>query len=354
MVDVNRKTFTMIVETRHSSKTVYDIQALAPYTHYANGEGFHHLPEVGAICYLAFPSDNTPPFVLGYKGAASVRQSPDDDPERSTTDEQGSDTDVSFQARRPKMNPGDIAMTTRDENFIILRRGGVLQLGATPISQRIYIPVLNYIKDFCENYQLNAFGGDVTWLVERQEDDPGDDAPATYIFHMNTAAQDEKATVRVRHMALAEPGGGDRVAWEVKVAPKAIDRDTGEVSGEVYSLEVTVQGDKTEVTASRTTTIEGNDNLTVQGTRTVDVSDDDVLTAGGAMRHTATGEAVFGGRQVKVGSRGAASPGVLGEVLVEVLASAVYTVNGTTGTATMSPASVAQLQRILSRKVFLE
>jgi hypothetical protein len=355
VIDVNRKTWTVTVATRHRSKQVEDIQCMVPYTHYQNGEGYHFLPEVGAICMLAWPSDNTPPFIMGFKGAASVRRSEDGAPERSTADPEGSDTDVSFRARRPALNPGDIAMTTRDENFVILRRGGVLQIGATPISQRVYIPILNYIKDYCENYQMNAFGGDITWQVDRVEDDPAGDAPASYTFHMNTYAQDAKATVRVRYMPVKDPGGGDRTAWEVKVAPQGIDRDEGSITGEQYSLIVTTGGDYTEfIAASREVTIQGDDTLTVSGDRTVSVGGTEAKDVDGDMRHLAGGEAVFGGSSVKLASRRAASPGVLGDRLVELLATAQYVVNTSTMTAVMSPASVAQLQRILSRKVFLE
>lgn len=356
VTNVNRKTWTVTCETRHSAKTVEDVQCLVPYHHFNNGEGYHHLPEVGAICMLAWPSDSTPPLIMGYKAAAATRRTPDgEESETATADGDGSEDDVSFRSRRPNLQPGDMAITTRDENFLILRRGGIVQLGATPISQRVYIPILNYIKDFCENYQMDAFGGDVRWLVERQEDDPSGDAPATYIMHVNTSAQDEKATVRVRYMGLADSGAsGDRVAWEVQVAPQNIDTETGEVSSPVYTLQVTTAGDLTATMASRDVTVEGDDSLTVQGSRSINVQSDDEVTVQGDMRHIASGEAVYGGRQVKLASRGATSPAVKGDALLTWAASAQILVNSTTGTGTFSPASLAQLQQILSRKVFLE
>jgi hypothetical protein len=354
VTDVNRKNWTVTVETRHSSKGPNDIQCLVPYTHVNNGEGIHFLPEVGAICMLAWPNDNTPPFIMGFKGAAGVQTSQDGRPERSTADPEGSDTDVSFQSRRPDLNPGDIAVTTRDENFIYLRRGGIVQIGATPISQRVYVPVLNYIRDYCENYSMSAFGGDVTWSVLRQESDPRGGAAATYVFHMNAEAQDAEATVRVRYMPLEEPGSASRGAWEVRVAPKGIARDTGEVTGEVYSLYVTTDGDETQILAgSREITIKGDDLLRVSGGRTVRVGGDDTITADGAMRHIASGEAVLGGSQIKLGGRAASSPAVKGTELLTWFASAQWIV-GPSGTATLSPASLAQLQQILSTKVFVE
>jgi hypothetical protein len=355
VTDINRKTWAVTVETRHTAKTVEDVQFLVPYTHFSRGEGVHHMPEVGAVCMLGWPSDNTPPLIMGYKGAAGVQTSTDDAPERPTSDPEGSATDVTLQAGRPEMNPGDIGITGRDENFLFLRRGGVLQLGATPISQRVYIPVLNYIRDYCENYSMETFGGDVSWTVGRQEEDPSGDAPASYVFHMNANAQDAKATVRVRYMALPGTSGGDRAAWEVKIAPQGVDPDTGGVTSEVYSLIVTTGGDQAEIVgASREVTIKGDDTLRVQGSRSVSIQGNDSADISGAMRLVASGEAVVGGSAVKLGSRGAASPAIKGTELLTWFSSAIWMVNVAAGTATVSPASQAQLRQILSSKVFVE
>lgn len=349
--NVNRNTFTVTAESKYTAKTIEDIQVLSPYHHFSNGEGVHHLPEVGAICMVAFPSDNTPPFIMGYLAAASVIGSPDDTPARSTSTAEGSPTDVSFRSRRPQLSPGDIALTTRDENFIILRRGGVLQIGATPISQRVYIPVLNYIKDFAENYELHTFGGDISWTVGRQEHDASGDAPSTYTFHINEFAQDAKATVRVQHLPQ---GDGDKAAWQVHIAPQGIDRDDGSVENEVYSLVVTTGGDLTEiVSADRSVTVSGDDTLQVDGTLSIDAGEVSI-SSDGKIESIAAQNHVIGGQQVKVGSRSASSPAVKGTALVQFLASATWIVNTSAATATLSPACVAQLQQLLSQKVFVE
>lgn len=358
ITDVNRKTFVVRVDSRHSGKTLEDIQVMSPYHHFSNGEGIHHLPEVGAICLIAFPNDNTPPFIMGYLGAAATLQTPDaeEGPERSTAAAEGSATDVSFRSRRPVLNPGDIAITTRDENFLILKRGGIVQIGSTPIAQRIYIPVLNYIKDFAENYELSTFGGDVAWTVARQEDDPSGDAPASYVFHINEFAQDAKASVRIRHFPLAAPGG-EKTAWEVHIAPKGIDRDDGSVEGEVYSLIITTSGEKTEVIgASRSVTIRGDDTLSVEGNRSVRVTGTEEIRSDKTIKHIASSTHVVGGRQVKLVSESASNPAVKGRELVQLLASAAWPVTTVGGAmvASPSPAWIQALQRILSQKVLLE
>ena len=350
MTDVNRAAWTCTVETRHSDKSMYDVQALSPYHHYRGGEGFHHLPEVGAVVMVGWPSDNTPPFIMGYKGVpAQVTSSSEDTPAGASADGEPVDQAVSFRSGRPDMNPGDIGFTTRDGNFVILRRGGVLQLGATASAQRIYLPLLNYIKDFSENYSLNSFAGDVSWTVDRPESDPGGDAPATHVVHINGAAQDEKATVRIRHMSL--PGEGDRSAWEVQVADKGIDRNTGVVENETYTLKVLVDGTKTEMSASRTVTVDGDDVLEVDGDRTVTVGGTSQLNAN-QIELVARGVASIVGSAVKLGASDASEPAPLGFTLVEWLAGAVWVVSGTS--ATLSPASLATLPRILASKTFVK
>lgn len=350
--NVNRKTYTVTVETRHSEKTIEDIQVCAPYHHFSNGEGIHHLPEVGALCWVAMPSDNTPPFVLGYAGAASVIGSTDGTPERSTSTAEGSQTDVSFRSKRPQLDPGDIAITTRDENFLVLKRGGVIQIGATPICQRIYLPILNYIKDFAENYEMHTLGGDVAWTVGRVEDDPSGDAPASYTFHMNEFAQDAKATVRVQHLPL---GDGTKAAWQVHVSPQGIDRDDGSVSDEKYSLIITTTGEKAEIIgATRDIRVKGDDKLTVDGSRSTTISGDDTTSVSGSIENVASGSHLVGGSTVKLASSSASSPGVLGTELVQFLSTATYIVNPATNTATLAPPMIALLQTLLSRKVFLE
>lgn len=356
IVDVDRKRWTCRVDTTHSSKSIDDVKMGVPYVHNRNGEGYHHLPEVGATVMVAWPSDNTGPFVLCYLPIPSVVSDDNDDgptrqPSTDTTDT--STTDVEFRANRPDMNPGDLALTTRDENFLFLRRGGVVQIGATPIAQRIYLPVLNYIRDFAENYSMETPGVTLEATVERAENDPSGDAPATYTMHVRSYAQDELATVRARYLPLVGPDGGDRAAWDIYIAPRGINLDTGEVQSEVYRLVVSVSGDKTEIMgASRSVTIHGDDELTVDGSQTVSVGSDASLHAGGNLVLSSDSEASLSGGTVKVGSRSAASPSVLGDALIQWFATAQWTVAG--NVASVSPASAATLQRILSRKVYVE
>tara|TARA_Y100000310_G_scaffold280655_1_gene300531 strand:+ start:539 stop:928 length:390 start_codon:yes stop_codon:yes gene_type:complete len=105
VINVDKRTYTVDIETRHSAKTLNDIQWMTPYHHTVNGEGFHHIPEIGAIVILCWPSDNTSPFIMGYIGAAAQMVSPDGEQETpSTTGDEGSQSTASFRSGRPELN----------------------------------------------------------------------------------------------------------------------------------------------------------------------------------------------------------------------------------------------------------
>lgn len=354
IVDVNRRTWTVSVETTHSAKTVNDIQCLSPYLHYVGGAGVHHLPEVGAKCMIAWPSDNSPPFVLGYIGAARVIMSDDGGPLRSTADPEGSTDDVSFDSGRPELNPGDVALTTRDGNMVILRRGGVIQIGATPVAQRLYIPILNYIKDFCENYDLTTMGGELSWTVGRVEEDPGANAPVRYTLLVNEFAQDKKATVRISHFPLTGSSGEDKSAWEIVVSPQGISRDDGSVQNETYRLMINKDGKKVEfIGAGRTVTVKGSDELKVEGDRKVVVDGDETHDVGGGFSVKAKGDVTAVGRTVYLGADHARQPVVRGTELLKWIASEPFLSSTPGDPVKVNPSSAAKLKALLSDKVFI-
>jgi hypothetical protein len=121
------------------------------------------------------------------------------------------------------LNPGDIHLSTRDGNFVFIRRGGVIQIGATPVCQTIYIPLRNMIQQFSENYDLETVGGQLQWLVDRTDqqadghrqthlqldckeyaDDPNDNPLATLKIGSHGDGDDTILTLQTR-----DKGGGD-------------------------------------------------------------------------------------------------------------------------------------------------
>ncbi len=148
VLDVDLSNYTLTVATEFAKKTLSGISFATPYQHFNNGEGIYFLPEVGSLVWMCEPSDGGMPFVLSWAA--------------------GQD-EGDFRAKKMDLNPGDIYAGTRDGNFIILRRGGVVQIGGTGLCQRMFLPVNNLIQDFCENYGLHTLGGDLEWSTSIPE-----------------------------------------------------------------------------------------------------------------------------------------------------------------------------------------
>jgi len=68
------------------------------------------------------------------------------------------DTEEDHSAGRGAAVPGDIFVHGRDENFLRLRRGGVVEVGANEGTRSWYIPFGNLIRHICANYELVVSG----------------------------------------------------------------------------------------------------------------------------------------------------------------------------------------------------
>jgi len=204
IVDFNLQAWTVDVRTQFDQKIYLDIQVSAPYLHWNNGEGIYALPEVGAKCVICLPSDSTPPFVLAF-----VMPSLDQQNEFLDTDvseEGGVSKDVSavsYVGNRARPKVGDIVLKGRDGNFVILHRGGVLQIGSSELAQRIYIPLNNVITDISQNYKHYNTGGAINWGVSSlpSEDNPPTFYKQTFRLFANEGSDDNppisSATIRV-------------------------------------------------------------------------------------------------------------------------------------------------------------
>ena len=179
VLDVNVSTYTLVVQTELTQMTLAGVSFASPYMHPHNGEGIYFMPEVGSICWLIEPSDGGMPFVVGWTSLA--------------------DQNRSHRNRRLDLNPGDIYLGTRDENHILLRRGGVVEIGATPLAQRLFLPIGNMIKDLCANYSLQTLGGALDWTVGIPEGASDGNRPTTFVINAKEKANEEAhvATVQI-------------------------------------------------------------------------------------------------------------------------------------------------------------
>lgn len=239
VLDVNIANWTLSVHTEFTNKPLTDIPFAVPYMHPHNGEGIYFMPEVGSPCWLCEPSDGGKGFVIAW-GPAPI------------------DGPGQFRAHRQDLNPGDIWLGTRDENFIVLRRGGVVQIGGTGLCQRIFLPVNNTIKDFCENYGLHTLGGDLVWAVEREEKTDDGKRPALLTLSARAMANDAKP---IATLQIGSHDGDDKTILTLKI------NESGEDGAETkISLKMDKEGTvKWELKKDLTYKIEGKVTVDIKG-----------------------------------------------------------------------------------------
>jgi len=236
VIGLNVVTWTVDVSTTFDRKKYLNIQVASPYMHYSNGEGIYAMPEVGAKCTVCLPSDSSPPFVLCFiMPFEKVADASAPDAPKGTASHGGvmnNATEARFDGGRPRAKPGDIMMRGRDGQFVILHRGGVLQIGATELSQRIFIPLDNHMLDISERYSHHNVGGSILWgLSEGRQDTAVTNVEVFRIF-----ADDKYADIRISKGHVAnpiDPEGGlpARVVYEVVVSPKGFNADSGDAAG---------------------------------------------------------------------------------------------------------------------------
>ncbi len=177
VTDINMRSWTVDVVGKLEGRFWADVQAGAQYLHQHNGEGVYCMPEVGATCMLCLPTDASGPFIMAYvsAGQTTVEWREKDARDQSMTAEQynnhsqqppNKDVDYSYSSNRPIAKPGDIVMRGRDGNFCILHRGGVLQIGSSELSQRIYVPLTNMMTDISEHYEHHNVAGTIKWGMQ--------------------------------------------------------------------------------------------------------------------------------------------------------------------------------------------
>jgi hypothetical protein len=169
VVNVNLVNWTVDVTAQFDRKRYFDIQVGSPYMHYSNGEGISVFPEVGAKCMVCLPSDSSPPYVSSFiMPMENTDMAAPDAPKGTTSKSSPSATSsgASFAGGRPPAKPGDIWMRTRDDNFVILHRGGVVQIGCSELAQRLYIPLSHLIMDISNNYAHHNMGGSILWSMQ--------------------------------------------------------------------------------------------------------------------------------------------------------------------------------------------
>lgn len=208
VVNVDFVNYTVDVFSQFDQIRLLNIPVGSPYAHPNRGDGFTAVPEVGSKCAVCWPGDSSPPFVLAFvMPHETLPLSGDSEEAPAGTESHGSSnqapTTASFAGGRQRGKPGDMFVRGRDGNFIVLHRGGVLQIGANELAQRVYIPLNNLVMDFAENYALHNAGGSINWGIQEGEGDSKN--PTEFKQTFRVYANDQYADIRAAVGRVHDP-----------------------------------------------------------------------------------------------------------------------------------------------------
>lgn len=276
VVGVNIRDYTVNTRMESQPYTVkFDIPFMSPYVNQNQGEGINWMPEVGSICWVCEPSeDGREAFVMGW----------------TVVDEGGS-----YRGGRTLLNPGDIELKTRDQNFVILRRGGIVQIGSTPICQRVFLPIRNVMQDFAENYELHTPGGDFTWQVMRKDEDSDGHQRCLYQIAAKEYA-DDKNEKTVALLKIGSHGDGDATILSLQTRDKGggdvkialmLDKD-GNVEWKAEKnfsltlnsgdLTMEAKDGKVSVKSKKAMSLDSADSMDLHSTKAMSAKTDDAMT----------------------------------------------------------------------------
>lgn len=358
VVNVNIDAWSVDVVSEYGNKRWFDIQVMTPYFHYVNGEGIYVMPEVGALAWLCKSSagDRAEAFILGF-------QSPYDESEDG------------FRDGRSALNPGDIMMATRDENFIILRRGGVVQLGSTPICQTMYVPINNIIRHFCEKFEINAFGGELLWETWRREESSDEDVFTTFYLNAKEKADDPG---HVAKLSIGSHGDGDPLRLQLTMYPDGtegaefvadlqIDNEGNVTWDSRFNYTIVAAKNFTVTTEEESITLDSAKDFYAKSAEAMNMESggDMVAASGGKSELTAAKGMTVDGQTIKIGAGASAEKMVLGTQLQNVLKQlciaikSLVSVPGVSGGPLPNAAAViapveASIQLIISQKTSVE
>ena len=293
VINVNLVNWTVDVRTQFDNRFFPDVQVASPYLHANRGAGIYAMPEINTKCQICIPSDGPPPFVLAF---IMPTESVDD----VTGQEDENNPSVStFRGGRPRAKMGDIFMRGHDGQFVILHRGGVLQVGSTELAQRLYIPLGNIITDISQNYEHHNTGGTINWGITSSSTDENPKTQYFQTFRVN--ANDTKADIRVAfgtvHQPVTEPPGDagefdqnvafglgqgedNPIVCELIVAPQGFIAESGSPDSAEKITKLKFTFDKSGNSFFRT---EGNLNIRVKKKIRLAVDEDASLVVKGGL-----------------------------------------------------------------------
>lgn len=275
-----------------------------PRTLGADGTGSFQSPEVNQIVFLCTPSSATTPFILGY---SSLPLNPDD--------ENADPND--YRLNRPVLNDGDDMISSRDAGYVIMRKGGMVEVAASAMARTFWVPIENLIHSICENFLVETPGATLSMLARDEDETWGADrTPMEFQLGIKEFCDDlhDIFDLRIGRVAAEDDtyipiaGATGQIVMRLVINRHYvlnIDKDGNSlrtlqgsdienIEGSKFStvqktFRQVVQGLMTHDGKDRSVNLMGYDSLKVGSNRDVDITGTLTTKIGGAENRTVTG-----------------------------------------------------------------
>ncbi len=154
VIGVDYVNYTVDLSTENSSRDAIPDVPYASSFLSRDGYGLSFNPHVGDQCYLLEARDGTR-CVLAFVTAPSTK-----------------DGKSTYSGKRKPGNSGDFVINTVDGNFLRILRGGLVELGASSMCKRTYVPILNLVRDTFVAYHAMSPLGEILWEHTSTEENP--------------------------------------------------------------------------------------------------------------------------------------------------------------------------------------
>ena len=178
VLSVNPVKYTCTIQSELDNCLHEDVP-IEPQVLNAEGGGSFWMPEANSVIWACSPSTESTPFIMS--GASLPKQTEESDDEDPTD----------RRMNRLVPGPGDQVLATSETGKVILRKGGILEIGASESALRRYIPLTNLIEEFSQNWRHNTGAGLLEFICRDQDPVYGTErTPAEFKFNMREFCED--------------------------------------------------------------------------------------------------------------------------------------------------------------------
>lgn len=332
VVAVNPSNYTVdLISDGPNSVSAADVPWMVPYRT-SDGGGIDFMPEAGSTCWTLWHESDTLPIIMGFSSQFH----------RNTN----------WAAGRRPMNPGDIMLWTKNDNRIVCRKGGNIEIVSTKECRRYYIFARHAIEETCRSWKMTTRGGELDWSVDDKKLSAKEGAPALLKISAKQFAQDAAASVTLQAGQVGTQTDNKPTIFALDIKGKftmSVNEDGGVV---------------TTIDSNVTTQIGGNHNVRVLGDQLFDVNGDITIQSRSkglklicrkgnhVLEAASSKESITGQKQIAAATillgRTASEPAVKGTQLLQWLASHTHPPTGG------PPVTAPTLPMVLSQTVMVE